>query len=373
MSETEQPTRSYFSLIWSFVGPLLVGGVFGFALEKAKVYLPSVIVGQFQWNQLSMLITFLTATVTGLVTIAILEKAKIYKRSPKPPTGFGLIIFRGYELNILGGALHGVGMALSGACPGTVLVQAGTGVPTAPFVIAGTLVGAVSYGYFHEAVTKWNKEFGTKKSASTIDNNKPFTLQVIAVAVAAAAYPTLWYTGTLVPWRQKLFDDVRTDFGFTSSVAAEAANLSSNPFENLPDMSTNFYAPAWSPFNAGLGIGIAQLLSILFTDSVIGASGVYPYVGYLIVSTIDRKWESHAPFYASYRKMSGTFFFMIGVVLGAFISSYISGFTFAAGLGHATPTILWNAGVIIRLIFGGIAIVYGSRMAGGCTSGHGIS
>ncbi|KAJ3078897.1 hypothetical protein HK100_010569, partial [Physocladia obscura] len=64
---------------------------------------------------------------------------------------------------------------------------------------------------------------------------------------------------------------------------------------------------------------------------------------------------------------------MVGVVLGAFISSYISGFTFAAGLKHATPTIVWNAGVIIRLFFGGIAIFYGSRMAGGCTSGHGIS
>lgn len=44
----------------------------------------------------------------------------------KPRSGSSINLFSAYDGNILGGLLLGLGMTLTGACPGTALVQVGT-------------------------------------------------------------------------------------------------------------------------------------------------------------------------------------------------------------------------------------------------------
>ena len=67
--------------------------------------------------------------------------------------------------------------------------------------------------------------------------------------------------------------------------------------------------------------------------------------------------------------------FLIGVPLGAFIASILSG-TFKLELVPSVWSERFGGSVVKRFVaafFGGAIIMFGARLAGGCTSGHGIS
>ena len=61
------------SLPLAIIVGLLMGTVFGFALEKSRVFEPGIIVGQMQLRNFIMLKVFLTAVATGAVVLAGLE------------------------------------------------------------------------------------------------------------------------------------------------------------------------------------------------------------------------------------------------------------------------------------------------------------
>ncbi|MCA8908085.1 MAG: YeeE/YedE family protein [Rhodospirillaceae bacterium] len=118
---------------------LVMGVVFGVALEKSRVLEPGILVGQFQFRTFTMLKMFLTATATGLVVIAAMNGLGWVELHPKA-LAVGPVL--------IGGLILGAGIAIAGACPGTALAQAGAGYRDALFVIAGGILGAMVYGYF---------------------------------------------------------------------------------------------------------------------------------------------------------------------------------------------------------------------------------
>ena len=114
----------------------------------------------------------------------------------------------------------------------------------------------------------------------------------------------------------------------------------------------------------GLLIGATQLLSILTKSRIIGASAAFPFIGYKIISRIDPKWQARAPFYKDYQNSSSTLLMAAGMMSGGFLSSYLGGVWGMSAPGVVEP---------FTLFLGGVLLVYGSRLADGCTSGHGIS
>ncbi|NVN85254.1 MAG: YeeE/YedE family protein [Rhodopseudomonas sp.] len=117
---------------------LLMGIVFGFALEKSRVFEPGMIVGQMQMRNFIMLKVFLTAVATGAVVLAALNGFGFVKLQPKAAL---------YAADVVGGLLLGAGIALAGACPGTTLAQIGVGYRDAIFTLIGGLCGAVAFSY----------------------------------------------------------------------------------------------------------------------------------------------------------------------------------------------------------------------------------
>jgi hypothetical protein len=117
---------------------LVMGIVFGFALEKSRVFEPGMIVGQMQLTNFIMLKVFLSAVATGALALAALNVVGLITLQPKAAL---------YAADIVGGLLLGAGIALAGACPGTVLAQVGAGYRDALFTLAGGLCGALVYSY----------------------------------------------------------------------------------------------------------------------------------------------------------------------------------------------------------------------------------
>ncbi len=117
---------------------LLMGIVFGFALEKSRVFEPGMIVGQMQLRNFIMLKVFLTAVATGALVLAVLNGFGAVKLQPKAAL---------YAADVVGGLVLGVGIALAGACPGTTLAQIGVGYRDALFTLVGGLFGAIAFSY----------------------------------------------------------------------------------------------------------------------------------------------------------------------------------------------------------------------------------
>jgi len=117
---------------------LLMGVVFGFALEKSRVFEPGMIVGQMQLRNFIMIKVFLTAVATGALVLAALHGFGYVKLVPKAAL---------YSADIVGGLILGAGIALAGACPGTTLAQIGVGYRDAIFTLVGGLCGALAFAY----------------------------------------------------------------------------------------------------------------------------------------------------------------------------------------------------------------------------------
>lgn len=122
---------------------LAMGAVFGFALEKSRVFEPGVIVGQMQLRNFTMLKIFLSAVITGLVVLAVLHSFGAIKLHPKATLP---------AADVIGGLLLGAGIALAGACPGTVFAQIGAGYRDARLTLVGGLLGALAFTYLEPAL-----------------------------------------------------------------------------------------------------------------------------------------------------------------------------------------------------------------------------
>lgn len=124
------------SVLTAVVIGVSMGFVFGFALEKSRVFEPGMIVGQMQLRNFIMLKVFLTAVITGLIVIGIMHGFFAVKLVPKPLL---------YGANVLGGLILGAGITLAGACPGTVAAQIGAGYKDAWVILVGGLLGALTF------------------------------------------------------------------------------------------------------------------------------------------------------------------------------------------------------------------------------------
>jgi uncharacterized membrane protein YedE/YeeE len=126
------------SVAVGIISGLLMGVVFGVALEKSRVFEPGMIVGQMQLRNWIMLKVFLSAVATGAVVLALLNGVGVVKLQPKAAL---------YAADIVGGLILGTGITLAGACPGTTLAQLGAGYRDAFFTLLGGLSGAVAFSY----------------------------------------------------------------------------------------------------------------------------------------------------------------------------------------------------------------------------------
>lgn len=132
----------------------------------------------------------------------------------------------------------------------------------------------------------------------------------------------------------------------------------------------------WSPYLVGAGIGVLIWISFILSNRPIGCSTAYARTSGLIEKLFKGKKVDKKEYYQKFvPKLGWEMMLIIGVVSGAFISSMFSG-TFEI----ETVPPLWRSAfgnsVILRLaaaVLGGFLVGFGARMAGGCTSGHGIS
>ena len=138
----------------------------------------------------------------------------------------------------------------------------------------------------------------------------------------------------------------------------------------------NYPGPDWSPYLVGAGIGVLSWLTFYFSDKPIGASSFYATVaGFLGKAIAPRHTESLEYFKSNPPKLNWEFVFVVSAILGA-AAAALSGGAFVNELVPDMWSARFGESGPLRAAFafgGGTLMAFGARMAGGCTSGHGIS
>ncbi|HBP37269.1 MAG TPA: transporter [Clostridiales bacterium] len=129
------------------IGYLLAGIFFGFVLSRSGASDYDFIHQMFTGENLKLALLMGTAIVTGAIGMQIIRltgnkdvKGREIQINKKPLNKYTLI----------GGSLFGLGWAVTGACPGTVLAQIGEGKLLGLFTLLGMVFGTFVYATIAE-------------------------------------------------------------------------------------------------------------------------------------------------------------------------------------------------------------------------------
>jgi uncharacterized membrane protein YedE/YeeE len=131
-----------------FIKFLILGIVFGIVMAKSEAISWFRIQEMFRFQAFHMYGIIGTAVILGVTGVALIKKFKIRDFRGNP------ILFHPKEKSVvrylLGGTVFGLGWALSGACPGPMVVNIGYGFISMGIVFLFAIVGTYLYGYFKE-------------------------------------------------------------------------------------------------------------------------------------------------------------------------------------------------------------------------------
>lgn len=173
---------------------VVMGFVFGIALERSKVIDPEVIIGQFQLKIFIMLKVFLTAIATSLCVYAFFAYL-----------GYDRLSWKVFSIgpDCVGGVLLGIGVALAGACPGTVFAQIGSGYKDALATLLGAVVGALLFAAFKPkifALIPW----AWPGEKTTLDHVLGLPMWQVSLGLVACIVVALWLLERAFPWKSEL-------------------------------------------------------------------------------------------------------------------------------------------------------------------------
>ena len=126
---------------------LLVGLVFGIVFVKAEIISWFRIQEMFRLQSFHMYGVIGSAVVVGMISVWLIKKFNI-KTIHGEEIYFGKKTFN--KGQIYGGLLFGFGWAITGACPGPLYAQLGTGVTVITITILSAIAGTWLYGYVRE-------------------------------------------------------------------------------------------------------------------------------------------------------------------------------------------------------------------------------
>lgn len=137
--------------------------------------------------------------------------------------------------------------------------------------------------------------------------------------------------------------------------------------------------PRWSPYLVGAGIGVLSWVTFFFMGKELGVSTTMVRAAGVLESVVAGEHVRQNAYFAKVLVGKPAFEWQAALVVmllvGAFLAARLAGSTNR----QSVPSI-WAARYgpsrakrYLGAFIGGAILLFGARLAGGCTSGHGIS
>ncbi|TWT90354.1 putative inner membrane protein [Pseudobythopirellula maris] len=141
-------------------------------------------------------------------------------------------------------------------------------------------------------------------------------------------------------------------------------------------MGNPLQSKSWSPYLVGVGIGVLSWFTFWSADHPLGITTAFEHTAALAIqAAAPGVAETNPYFQEESPKIGWEWMLVVGVLIGSIISSMTSGDhepitvpplwkqRFGSSMGLRLSVAFWGAGLMM----------FGARLAEGCTSGHGIS
>ena len=296
---------------------VLFGFAFGFLMQHARVNRNNVITGMAVMEDWTAAKTMGLAIGIGILLINLVVELGLASYHIKPVMMGGLV---------WGGLLFGFGMAVLGYCPGTLPVSAGQGALDAWIGIGGGSLGGLTFTLFYPVIEPLLGPNLGPISLFTAIGEYNLTFHFWAIAIAAIGIWCIFAVHS---------KEGSTDRRWIVS-----------------------------------GIGLALLNTVLILDAttgrLIGASTTYPYVADGITSVTDNEYFQKIAVPGRWEV-----FFLTGAVLAGLVTALVKK-EFKFELVHSRWSEYKGDSPRRRMtwsLIGGFTLIFGARMAGGCTSG----
>ncbi len=126
----------------------------------------------------------------------------------------------------------------------------------------------------------------------------------------------------------------------------------------------NFPFGTWPWYVAGPLIGLTVPLMLLLTNKALGISSSFRHVCAIALPRSKAKYlRDH-----DWRAEIWNLVFVAGLVIGGFVAAYL----LSAQRPQLLPDHYYSVKGYLQLLAGGVLVGFGTRYAGGCTSGHTI-
>jgi uncharacterized membrane protein YedE/YeeE len=135
----------------------------------------------------------------------------------------------------------------------------------------------------------------------------------------------------------------------------------------------------WSAFVVGTFLAILSVSSFYFLNHTLGTSTAFVRIAASFWAVVNAEHLETNTYYKSYLDHNSWINWQSASVFGIFIGAYIAA-AFSKQTAKAYSPEIWNNRFgssrlkrSIGAFIGGVIILFGARLAGGCTSGHIIS
>ena len=299
---------------------LILGILFGAILQYASLNKYNTISGLAILENLSVVKAIALAIGVGIILLNIEVSLGLATLHVKPFIVGGLIF---------GGLIFGSGMAILGYCPGTLAISLGEGSIDALIGIIGGLLGGIVYTLVLPLIQPiLGPDLGVLSLNATLGSSTMYYMlsSIIAVVFIAASF-----------WLQKV-DKVK--------------------------------GKKW--IFAGIALAILNIIvfSSAVTNRPIGASTAFPYVADLLSGLTNNDYYAKIENAGNWEMI-----FLAGAFIAALSISLIKK-DFKLVLIYDNWKKYKGDSKLKRIIWsfvGGFILIFGARMAGGCTSGHILS
>lgn len=137
--------------------------------------------------------------------------------------------------------------------------------------------------------------------------------------------------------------------------------------------------PRWSPYAVGTGIGILSWITFLAMGKALGVSTTLVRWSGIVTGAVSESAVRESAYFSKYLVGKPAVEWQMALVVALFFGALAAAWLGRTRRVESVPA-LWaerfgpsKAKRYLVAFVGGFILLFGARLAGGCTSGHGIS